>query len=377
MLELTWPYKRHAAVFGGTQHYAQEHGWESVIDEFADHTLMANPAKAPRYQGIIARATRKLAGRAARCGVPLVNVWFSSSAWKSLPGVFPDFSAAGRLIAEHLLARGFYRFASLVSEKDRAQALVRSTFAASVREAGYPHVTASVPLHAGLSLKNWLRTERTINGWMKNWEPPIAVYVGSESEGRMVIQMCRNLGWRVPDDVAIIAGWNEETFCEYLRPTLSSVEAGYERIGYEAARLLDRLMDGEPPPEEPILIPPQSLIVRESTDFFAVDDKLISAALAFIAANSHLPIGPEEVAAAVATSRRTLERHFIKHMERPIAAEIRRGRIERAKRELAQSERSIDDIARNCGFGRALQLYKVFVRELGITPSEYRRKTHT
>ncbi len=35
MLELDWPYKRHAGVFAGTQQYAQEQGWESVIDEYA------------------------------------------------------------------------------------------------------------------------------------------------------------------------------------------------------------------------------------------------------------------------------------------------------------------------------------------------------
>ena len=192
----------------------------------------------------------------------------------------------------------------------------------------------------------------------------------------MVIQMCHNRGWRVPEGVAIIAGWNEETFCEHLRPTLSSVEAGYEQNGYEAARLLDRLMDWEPPPEDPILIAPQGLMARDSTDFFAVEDKLIAAALAFIAANSHLPIGPDEVAIAVTTGRRTLERHFVEHVGRPIATEIRRSRMERAKRELAQSERSIGDIARDCGFGDALQMYKVFMREMGLAPSAYRCQRH-
>ena len=33
-LELEWPYKRHAALFAGTQQYACQHGWESIIDDF-------------------------------------------------------------------------------------------------------------------------------------------------------------------------------------------------------------------------------------------------------------------------------------------------------------------------------------------------------
>ena len=96
MLDLEWPYKRHAGIFAGTQQYAQEQGWKSIIDEYADDTLPVRPAKSVPYDGIIARATRKLAQRSARGSVPVVNVWLSSPVWKSLPGVFADFSAVGR-----------------------------------------------------------------------------------------------------------------------------------------------------------------------------------------------------------------------------------------------------------------------------------------
>jgi len=46
-------------------------------------------------------------------------------------------------------------------------------------------------------------------------------------------------------------------------------------------------MDGKKPPSNPILLPPQGLVVRESTDFFAVEDELVAAALEFISKNSH------------------------------------------------------------------------------------------
>ena len=377
MLDLDWPYKRHAGVFAGTQKYAQEQDWESIIDEYVDDTLGVRPGKSVPYDGVIARATRKLAGRAGRLKVPLVNVWLSSPVWKQLPGVFADFWAIGRLRAEHLLARGFRRFAVLTAEKERAQAFELKAFAGTLAEAGYPCSAVKVPLDAGFSLNLWRKTERTIARWMDGWIPPIGVYVGPESQGRMVAQMCRNRGWRVPEDVAIIAGWNEETICEHLRPTLTSVEVDYERIGYEAARLLDQLMAGEASPTEPILLPPQGIVVRESTDFYAVDDELIAAALEFIAGNSHLEIGPEDVARAVSTETRTLQRRFRKYLDRPIATEIRRVRIERAKRELAQSKRPLVRIARDVGFGKAMRMYEVFRRELNVTPSEYRRQRRT
>ena len=189
-----------------------------------------------------------------------------------------------------------------------------------------------------------------------------------------MVQSSHRRGWRIPEDVAIIAGKNQETLCEQPRPSLTSVEIGYDRIGYAAAELLDRLMAGAAPPAEPIRLAPHGLVVRESTDFFAVEDDVVAAALAYIAANSHRRIGPDDVARAVGVETRTLQNYFRKTLQRPIATEIRRVRIERAKRELAQSDRPLAAIARDVGFGTIQRLYEVFRRELGITPGEYRKQ---
>ena len=71
---------------------------------------------------------------------------------------------------------------------------------------------------------------------------------------------------------------------------------------------------------------------------------------------------------------RTLQRRFRKYLDRPITTEIRRVRTERAKRELTQSERPLSEIARDVGFGEMMRMYDVFRRELGVTPSEYRKE---
>jgi len=125
--------------------------------------------------------------------------------------------------------------------------------------------------------------------------------------------------YRVPQEFSIIAGANETNLCEHLRLTLTSMEAGYDRIGYEAARLLDHLVRGGVPVAGPVLLPARSPVVRESTDFYAINDELIASALAFIATKSHLAIGPSEVAEAVNTHSRTLQCRFHKILGRPIA----------------------------------------------------------
>lgn len=372
MLDLNWPYKRHAAIFAGVQRFAEERGWVSIIDEFAHDTLRRARGASERYDGIVARANHALARWAARRGVPVVNVWPSSPARHLLPGVFPDSLETGRLVAEHLLARGFRAFATLTSRKNVDNDLEVQEFSRLVRCAGFGCAPAHIPQDPHRDLAHWRKTVRRIDQAMSRWTPPIGVYVSQEVCGRLVVQAGHRHGWRVPEDVAIVAGKNQETLCEQPRPTLTSIEIGYDRIGYAAAELLDRLMAGQAAPAVPIRLPPHGLVVRESTDFFAVDNPVVATALAFISANSHRRIGPDDVAAAVGAETRTLQNYFRKTIQRPIATEIRRVRIERAKRELAQSDRTLDAIAHDVGFGTIQRLYEVFRRELGVSPGEYR-----
>jgi LacI family transcriptional regulator len=138
--------------------------------------------------------------------------------------------------------------------------------------------------------------------------------------------------------------------------------------------MLDQLMAGTELRQAHVVVPPTGLIMRESTDSFAVHDETVAAALAFIKANSHREIGLADVAKAIAVEQRTLQNYFRKHLGRPIVAEIRRVRIERAKQELAKGERSLEAVARATGFGTAMHMYEVFRREVGMTPSAYRKQ---
>ena len=372
MLDLESAYWRHVSIFAGAHEYAAAHNWETIIDEYADDTLPARRGKQPPYDGVIARATRMLAQRAKRLGVPVVNIWLNSPVRDALPGVFPDMAAVGQMRAEHLLSRGLSRYAALIANtvaQDREAKVFRATLA----EAGYKCSITKVPLSPSKTLAQWRKTEQIVRGWLDDLQPPSGVYIGGQDVARLVAQVCRSRGLRVPEDVAIITGYNEPALCERPHPSLTSVELGGERIGFEAARLLDRLMQGNAPPKKPVLIPPQGLVVRESTDFYAVDDELVAQALAFIAANAHRSIGADDVASAVSMETRTLQRRFRKVLDRPVATEIRRVRIERAKRELAQSKRTMAEIARAVGFGESMRMYEVFRRELGVTPTEYRQ----
>jgi LacI family transcriptional regulator len=378
-LELSYALNRHTGIFAGTQRYANDCGrWECVVDEFAGDTLSLHARGRPPFDGIIARASKDLAEWARRRKVPLVNVWMSSPV-RDLPGVFPDWVALGRLRAEHLLTRGFRRFACLTFRHDRGHDLIAASFREVVEEAGFPCAAAKISHTYHDSAKKWRKAQDIIAAWMEDLTPPVGVYVDTDVLGREIVQLCYNRGLRVPQDVAVIAGDDEPLLCEHPAPSLSSVDTGYERVGYEAARLLTSMMDakakgtGSPYPES-IFVPPGRIVARASTDFFAVEDEAVAAALTFIAAHSHEAIGVDDVARAASTSRRTLEYRFREHLGRAVAEEIRRLRIERAKRQLASTDQRIKSVARDAGFVDTKRMNQVFRRELDMTPSEWRRQ---
>lgn len=374
-LNLTWSAKWQYEIYSGIQRYARESGqWRCVIDEYPQTSLPARRAGKLAYDGIICRATLPLVRKAERLGVPLVNTWFSAPA-KNVPSVFPDFQAVGRANAEHLLARGFRRFSYFVAAVDAQQRLEYGGFRRCVEKAGCRCEVVLHPRKWGEDARKWVRMRKMIRNWLSSLTPPVAVYVEYPVVAQLVLDMCEALGLSVPQDVAIIVGFDDPVICEHASPGLSCVGHNFERVGYESARLLNRLMRGRPAPKEPLLVPPAGVVKRASTDFFAVQDELVARALRHIAANLHKPIDVHDVVAAMAVSKSTLQRAFRTHVGVSMSAEITRLRMEKAKRMLAEPERrTLKQIASETGFRTPNELCRVFRRELGITPGRYRKQ---
>lgn len=86
--------------------------------------------------------------------------------------------------------------------------------------------------------------------------------------------------------------------------------------------------------------------------------------------STELPI----VARAVASGRHRLERAFPRVLGRTVQEEIRRVRVESAKRLLEASRSSLAVVATLAGFKTASLLTAAFRREIGMTPGVYRRR---
>ena len=101
---------------------------------------------------------------------------------------------------------------------------------------------------AGLRMHPWEEERNRIAQWVNSLPRPVGIMACNDVRGQHVLDACGHLGAHVPDEVAVVGVDNAETFCELCNPPLSSVVPNAEGIGFEAARLLDRLMDGSPRP---------------------------------------------------------------------------------------------------------------------------------
>lgn len=387
-------YKHHTDTFAGFKRYADERQWHTVLDDWIVETLATSKRGRPAYDGVVARVGADQAGlvdATAKAGVPLVNVMAGSPAFSTLPGVSPDFDQAGRGQAEHLVSRGFCRLAFMASMESKPYQRQAAGFAAAAAAAGCPVTLFDMSPTWGDTLPLYRKNLARLRAWMGEWELPMGFGVSNDNFGRLVAQMVDDRGWRVPEDVAIVGGLNEEKICETSRPTLSSIDMGYERVGYETGRLLERLMNeadvarsrktrsllgrkSDSPPMDPIhvIVPPVGVVARESTDFYAANDELVARAHAFIADQCHKPIAVNDVAAKLAVSPKTLQKRFADVLRRTVAEEIRRVRLEKAKRELTGSDRSVHEIAIRAGFACNTRMTEAFKRDLGVTPRQYR-----
>ena len=104
--------------------------------------------------------------------------------------------------------------------------------------------------------KTWfVETERQrMAQWIETLPKPIGIMAANDWAGEKVLEACRQVGAMVPEEVAVIGVDNDPVICEIADPMLSSINAHHDRVGFQAAELLDSLMKGKRPPTEPLTV---------------------------------------------------------------------------------------------------------------------------
>lgn len=307
-----------------------------------------------------------------RGGTPTVHVG-TRPPTELLPGnVHSDNDAIGAAAAEHLMERGLRYFAAVGDRTRSPSSLGRyGGFRARIERAGLQFFSGP---NVNASRLDERRNLAPLQRWIATLPKPVGVMGFNDVVARQVADACRAGGESVPERVAIVGVDNEELMCMLSDPPLSSVDPGASRVGYQAAALLDRIMAGERPPVAPVLVPPQGVIARQSSDLLAIDDADVAEAVKYIRAYCSSRITVADVTRHVALARRSLDRRFRQRLGRSVHEELQGARIRRAAELLANSNVKIPQIAGQCGYGSREYFSAAFARVMRETPAGYRRK---
>jgi LacI family transcriptional regulator len=360
-------------ILHGITRYLRTHpAWSVFLEQ---HDLLAAP---PRWlsrwrgDGIITRsAGRGLVNAIRRSGVAAVDLNDRGPPYGA-PRINSDDSAIGRLAAEHLRERGFQSFGYCGFTGELWSARRRAGFEAVAATAGFSCPTFESAWF-GPRAHPWEREQGQISRWLLSLPRPVGVMACNDMRGQHVLDACRRAGLKVPDEVAVVGVDDDELLCELSTPPLSSVIPNAERIGYEAAALLDRLMAGGPVGPAETLIPPLGVATRLSSDVLAIDDVATADAVRFIRQNACRGITVADVLRAVPVSRTLLERRFRHYLGRSPQAEIRAVQLRRVRQLLAETDYKLSQVAEMSGFAYPEYLSSVFRHATGQTPGAYRR----
>ena len=95
---------------------------------------------------------------------------------------------------------------------------------------------------------------------------------------------------------------------------------------------------------------------------------------AFVVEHLDETLSVERLADQLAMSPRSLSRWFQKEVKETPAAFVRNLRLQEAKRLLSESNLGLSDIASRTGLGNHSTLWRIFSRQLGVSPDDYRKR---
>jgi LacI family transcriptional regulator len=364
-------------IMRGIAGYAHEHGpWHVYTSPEGTEDSLFFSETYP-WDGLIVRITSGwFARRVLARRVPAVSIGSVKIRSPLLPRVKVNDDTLTAVAAKHLLGGGLRAFGYVSYFRSRNDEDRGPAFARHVGKAGCPcdFYSDGCKLRLGAS---WQSRQRDLARWLRRLTKPVGILTWNADIAGQVVEACHSAGIAVPRDVAILSGDEDEAKLELSAPPLSAIEIPAERIGYEAAALLDRLMQGTPPPEQPVTVEPEgAVIVRGSSRAAGQDDWELQQALRYIREHAAEAIGVDDIAASVQVSRRSLERRFREVLGHAPHHELRQTRLELAKKVLLETNWPLERVARASGFSSAAYLVHVFQELVRCTPAEFRRRLH-
>ncbi len=300
--------------------------------------------------------------------VILQNYKKRSDYFSNLTGDYVD---TGKMAAQYFINKKFKNFAfygnkGVVWSRERAEGFMQE-----IQNVGGNYFYFE---SEGLSENEWSNSHTDLDDWLISLPKPIALLACDDRFALEVSEICKINNIQIPDEISLLGVDNDELICNLSDPPISSILLEVEKGGYEAGRLIHQQIKERKNIPFNIVIDPVRIEERKSTDKYNIDNKYILTIVRYIEENFNTDLSIETLTQLVPLSRRNLEVKFKKELGISIYQFLLKFRVDYFSKLLINTDRSLFDIALECGFNDSKNISRVFKKMKGLSPAEYRKQ---
>ena len=208
--------------------------------------------------------------------------------------------------------------------------------------------------------------------WLEALPKPAAVFGANDLFATEVLTVCAQIGIKVPQQVSVVGCDNDMLVWGSVQPPLSSFQLPFHELGYRAAQTLDRLLQNRKTSQRTIRIGGTRLFERGSTAHIPPATALVENARTYIAEHACEGIRATDVVAHVGVSRSLLDLRFRQVCGKSVLEEILDVRLAEVRRQLKETDNTILQIGRDCGFRDMRNFKRLFKSRFGMSMRDWR-----
>ena len=374
-------------LMAGISQYIRDKGdWQLIIwPDCSQKSLMFLRERGCKGAFVSIQTTTK-AKELLQTGIPVIGV-ATIQDLLNLPFISANSKDVAQMASDYMLAKKFKNFGFFGLTQAKWSAERMEHFCLYLGKKGYNVnvfkekqvlLTTDPTSFTKLWIDTALKTgQQKLVDWLVGLPKPAAILSSTDIFACHLINVAKEIGINVPDELAILGVNNDNAICNICDPPLSSIAFNFKKAGYDAAKLLAKMIAGnETMHGQCIEIQPTHIETRGSTDVYAIDDPSIIEAMRFIRKNAHIPLQVDAVAKHVCMSKRALQLKFHKVAKKSVLEEIIQAHFEHAKALLIETDLPLDEIASRSGFHYPSNMRRAFKKFTGMLPHKYRQMQH-
>ncbi|MEM0966293.1 MAG: substrate-binding domain-containing protein [Verrucomicrobiota bacterium] len=321
---------------------------------------------------IVALTTPKAVAMAKKLKMALVNI-SSECDDSSVPRVYRDHAEIGIHATNYLASLGVEEIAYLGSANAYFAEIKWSVIQKRSLELCKRASSFFMEQHPNLSEEENLTKE--FCKWLKSHTAPLGLLIDNDDFYPFVYQACDRVGFRIPQDIAIISVRNSRA-AQFHDVSLSSYQYNNSKHGMVTMKTLHALLENRAGEDDiDFSIQGVKLFERDSTNILHCRDPRLSSAVRQIKENSRELHSIDEIADAVGCSRRTLENAIKSELGCTLRQFLINEKLRNVKY-LVDNNLYGDtfDLAVKAGFSSLRHLQSVFLKAEGHSVEDYLKK---